>query len=349
MPNHKPRILIVDDEPKMAEAAALALARSGYLCETCASGESALAAYRERGADLIITDQRMPGIDGLTLMRRLKQIEPSLPVILITAYGVIAAAVTAIQEGAFDYIAKPFDNAELRHTVARALELSALKHENRALRRQLRTRIEKDLIAESPAMKTVLERIDRAAHALAPVMILGESGTGKELVAKRLHYLGDRADHPFVAVNCKAFAESILESELFGHEKGAFSGADSARIGCFERADGGTLFLDEIGEVSSGFQAKILRVLQEGELLRVGGSQTRKIDVRIVSATNRDLRQMIAENQFREDLYFRLNVIPGPLAAPSRKAGRHHAARRPFSGAACFAFGQKLAFQPNRG
>ena len=310
----KPRLLIVDDETRMAEAIAMALSRSGYDCETCASGEQALAAFEQGGADLVVTDRRMPGIDGLELMRRLLEHQPGLPVILVTAYGDVRSAVAAMREGAFDYLVKPFDHAELRNLVGRALELTRLQRENRWLRREVGARHADGVIAESSAMQAALDLADRAARSKAPVLIQGASGTGKEVIARRLHQASDRAEGPFVAVNCKAFAEGVLESELFGHEKGAFTGAQRARPGCFERADGGTLLLDEIGEVDSGFQAKILRVLQEGEVQRVGAVDPRPIDVRIVTATHRDLKREIQAGRFREDLFFRLAVIPIHLA-----------------------------------
>jgi len=316
----KPRILIVDDEERMAAAIAVALERSGYECETATSGERALAAFEARGADCAITDWRMPGMDGLALLGRLRALDPKLPVILVTAHGDVPSAVAAMREGAFHYVLKPFDNDEIRALVARALEITKLTRENRHLRRQLSRRAADEVVAESPAMRAVLELCDRAAPARAPVLIQGESGTGKELVARRLHYLSERVAGPFVAVNCKAFSAGVLESELFGHEKGAFTGAQAARAGCFERADGGTLFLDEIGEVDLDFQGKLLRVLQEGEVLRVGGTAPRRVDARVVSATNRDLREEVRAGRFREDLYFRLNVIP--VQVPPLRARR---------------------------
>ena len=309
----KARILIVDDETKMAAALATSLQRHGYQCRTCPSGLEALQSFQEEGADVVVTDRRMPGMDGIELMRRLKALAPNLPVILITAFADIPSAVQAMRQGAFDYLSKPFDNQELRTQVERALELNRLQRENRLLRRELGAQLNAGMVVESASMKAVLDLVERAAPSRAPVLIQGESGTGKELVARRLHYASDRLARPFVAVNCRAFAQGVLESELFGHEKGAFSGALSARPGCFERAHGGTLFLDEIGDIDESFQAKLLRVLQEGEVLRVGATKTRQVDVRIVSATNRELRREIHQGRFREDLFFRLNVIPVDL------------------------------------
>ena len=306
-----PRILIVDDEERMVGVVAAALSRAGYECEGCASGDAALAALEARGADAVVTDWKMPQMDGIELLRRLHARRPGLPVILLTAYASVSSAVAAMREGAFDYITKPFDNDELRTVVGRALELNRLARENRWLRQEVEARYAADqVIAESPRSRELLALIRRVAPSRSTVLVQGESGTGKELVARLLHYWSERVGRPFVAVNCKAFAEGVLESELFGHEKGAFTGATAARAGCFERASGGTLFLDEIGEISDDFQAKLLRVLQEGEVLRVGATEARRVDVRVVAATNRQLKDEIAAGRFREDLFFRLNVIP---------------------------------------
>ncbi|MEM9598968.1 MAG: sigma-54 dependent transcriptional regulator [Acidobacteriota bacterium] len=317
----KARILVVDDEPRMAESVAVALRRSGYRCHTCVGGAEALAAFDAHGADVVVTDRRMPGMDGVELMGRLLERSPELPVILVTAFGDVRSAVAAMGQGAFHYLTKPFDHDELRGLVARALELGQLQRENRLLRTELGAAVAGDLIAEDDAMTDVLDRVDRAAPSDATVLIQGESGTGKEGVARRLHARSPRLGRPFVAVNCKAFAPGVLESELFGHEKGAFTGATAPRPGCFERADGGTLFLDEIGETEPDFQAKLLRALQEGEVQRVGGGEPRRVDVRIVAATNRDLRREIAEGRFREDLFYRLAVIPVTLPPLRRRPG----------------------------
>ncbi len=311
----KPRILIVDDEERMASVVAMALGRAGYEGVTCNSGAAALAVLAERGADVVVTDWKMPQMDGIELLRQLHTQQPGLPVILLTAHGSVPSAVAAMREGAFDYVTKPFDNDELRAVVARALEMTRLERENRYLRQEIASRYAPEsTVAESPRSKELLALLRRVAPSRSSVLIQGESGTGKELVARLLHYWSERVGQPFVAVNCKAFAEGVLESELFGHEKGAFTGATAARAGCFERAAGGTLFLDEIGETSPDFQAKLLRVLQDGELLRVGATQSRTVDVRLVAATNRVLRDEIAAGRFREDLFFRLNVIPIILA-----------------------------------
>jgi DNA-binding NtrC family response regulator len=309
------RVLVVDDEPRMAEVMAAALRRAGHECEPCASGAAALAALDERGADVVVTDWKMPDLDGVALMRALHTHRPGLPVILVTAHGSVPAAVAAMRDGAFDYVTKPFDNDELRALVARALELARLERENRYLRQELGERYGPEaVVAESAASRAVLELVRRVAPSRASVLIQGESGTGKELVARLVHFWSDRVGKPFVAVNVKAFAEGVVESELFGHEKGAFTGAVAARAGCFERAHGGTLFLDEVGEMGPDVQAKLLRVIQDGEVLPVGGSRPRRVEVRLVTATNRVLRDDVASGRFREDLYFRLNVIPLQLA-----------------------------------
>jgi DNA-binding NtrC family response regulator len=308
-------IILVDDEPRIAEVMAAALGRAGHACEVCTSGAAALAAFEERGADVVVTDWKMPDMDGVALMKALHEKRPSLPVILVTAHGSVPAAVAAMREGAFDYLTKPFDNDELRALVARALDLSRLERENRYLREEVRVRYGPDaIVAESAPSRAMLDLVRRVAPSRATVLVQGESGTGKELVARLLHFWSDRVGKPFVAVNVRAFAEGVIESELFGHERGAFTGAIAARAGCFERAHGGTLFLDEIGEIGADVQAKLLRVVQEGEVLPVGGTRARRVDVRLVTATNKVLRDEVSAGRFREDLYFRLNVIPIQLA-----------------------------------
>jgi two-component system, NtrC family, response regulator HydG len=307
----KPRLLILDDEQRMVDILAMVFRREGYEVRSFVHSAGALEALRTEPFDLLLTDLKMPGADGLSVLRHAKTIEPELPVILITAHATVATAIEAMREGAFDYVEKPFDNDELKALVHRALDVTRLARENRYLRAELRSRYQLDsLVAESSAMREVLELVRRAARSRSTVLITGESGTGKEVIARAVHYHSDRVGQPFLAVNCKAFAESVLESELFGHEKGAFTGADRVKSGLFERADGGTLFLDEIAEVSANFQGKLLRVLQERKFYRVGGADERTTDVRIVAATNRDLRSEVATGRFREDLYFRLAVIP---------------------------------------
>ena len=305
------RILIVEDNPVDQRLFEQALGDPTREIEICSDGREALAAFERRAADVVISDIMMPNMEGNELLTELHRRVPGLPIILVTRFGSISAAVAAMQAGAFDYVTKPVEVFELQTRVKRALELDQLHHENDTLRQELAGRFGPDsVVAESIESRKLMELVRRIAASHSTVLIQGESGTGKELVARLVHYWSDRVGHPFVAVNCKAFAESVLESELFGHEKGAFTGAIAARQGCFERASGGTLLLDEIGDISAEFQAKLLRVLQEGEVLRVGGSEPRRINVRVVAATNSSLQDKVAAGSFREDLYFRLNVIP---------------------------------------
>jgi DNA-binding NtrC family response regulator len=305
------RIALLDDEARLVEILAMVLRREGYEVHGFSDASEALAALESRDFDLLVTDLKMPGTDGLEVLRRARKTTPELPVILITAHATVPTAVAALREGAFDYVQKPFDNEELRALVKRALEVTRLGRENRYLRAELRTRYSLDaVVAESPRMREALELARRAAASRSTVLVTGESGTGKELVARAVHYHSERVGGPFIAVNCKALAPGVLESELFGHERGAFTGAERARAGLFERADGGTLFLDEIGEIDAGFQSKLLRALQERRVQRVGGGEEIVLDVRVVAASNRDLRAEVAAGRFREDLYFRLAVIP---------------------------------------
>jgi DNA-binding NtrC family response regulator len=305
------RIALLDDEARLVEILAMVLRRDGYEVHGFTDPNAALAALESREFDLLVTDLKMPGADGLEVLRRARKHAPELPVILITAHATVPTAVAALREGAFDYVQKPFDNEELRALVKRALEVTRLARENRYLRAELRTRYSLDaVVAESPRVREALELARRAAASRSTVLVTGESGTGKELIARAVHYHSERVGGPFVAVNCKALASGVLESELFGHERGAFTGAERAKPGLFERADGGTLFLDEIGEIDADFQGKLLRVLQERRVQRVGAGEDKPIDVRVVAASNRDLRAEAAAGRFREDLYFRLAVIP---------------------------------------
>ena len=309
------RILIVDDDELMTRYVERILASAGFECEVCFDAEAALKAAEMRRVDLVVSDVVMPSMDGTELMRRLRERTPMMPVILLTSYGSIESAVAAMRAGAFGYLPKPAKDDELIMLVKRALEMTRLERENRYLRQELNERYGPDaFVAVSDHSRALLDIIRRVAPSRATVLIQGESGTGKELVARLIHFWSSRVGQPFVAVNCKAFSEGVLDSELFGHEKGAFTGAIMSRPGCFERASGGTLFLDEIGDIGADFQAKLLRVLQEGEILRVGGVAPRKIDVRVVCATNHNLRDEVAAGRFREDLYFRLNVIPVTVA-----------------------------------
>ena len=303
------RIAVVDDEPRMAEVLSLVLQRAGHRVKAFTDPRSFLGQIDR--FDLVITDLRMPGIDGLGVLDAVRAEAPDLPVILLTAHASVETAVDALKRGAADYLRKPVDNAELRAVVERCLERRSLKAENRALRAQVgQERGLPNIVAASDGMQAVLDLARRAARGRSTVLITGESGTGKEVVARAIHVHSPRVAGPFEAVNCKAFAAGVVESELFGHDKGAFTGATRGRAGLFERADGGTLFLDEIGEVGPDFQGKLLRVLQEREVQRVGGDSTRPVDVRVLAATNRDLRAEVEAGRFREDLYFRLAVIP---------------------------------------
>jgi DNA-binding NtrC family response regulator len=306
-----PRIAVLDDEARLVAILEMVLRRGGYEVEGFTSPEAALAALDARRFDLLLTDLKMPGLDGLGVVERVRASDADIPVVVMTAHATIATAVAALRLGAFDYVEKPFDNDALLAVVARALDHSRLARENRYLRAELASRHgSAAIVAESPALLRVLDLVRRAARSDATVLVTGESGTGKELIARAVHVQSDRVGGPFVAVNCKALAAGVLESELFGHERGAFTGAERARAGLFERAAGGTLFLDEIGETAPEFQAKLLRVLQDKRVTRVGGGEERALDFRVVAATNRDLKAEVEAGRFREDLYFRLAVIP---------------------------------------
>jgi DNA-binding NtrC family response regulator len=312
--NGKARVLIAEEEP-VARLAARVLSQVDCEPETANSGGAALAALDQRGADVILCAVHFNGTDGIALLRQLRVRRPDIPVVMLATEPSVSSAVAAMRQGAFDYVSKPLDDEELQAIVARALEMRSLRRENRKLRQQLDVAsTAAGFVARSPASEQLIRMIRRVAPSRSTVLVEGESGTGKELVARMLHYWGNRPEGPFVAVNCKAFSEGVVESELFGHEKGSFTGAIASRAGCFERASGGTLFLDEIAEAGTDFQAKLLRVLEDGEVLRVGASRTRKIDVRIVAATNRVLRTEVMRGRFRADLYFRLNVIPVRIA-----------------------------------
>lgn len=306
-----PHIAVVDDEPRMAEVLAMLLRRHDYEVSVFNDPNRLVEALAETVFDLVLTDLKMPGIDGAEVLRQVKAATPETPVIVLTAHGTVSSALAAIRQGAFDYVEKPIDNDACVTLVGRALELTRLERHNRYLRSELRSRYAlDDIVVASEAMDEVLDLARRAARSRATVLIGGESGTGKELVARAIHYHSERVGEPFVAVNCGAFAPGVLESELFGHEQGAFTGAAAQKQGIFERADGGTLFLDELGEVDSTFQVRLLRVLQQREVRRVGGGEPVEVDVRVVAATNRDLEAEVEAGRFREDLYYRLAVIP---------------------------------------
>jgi len=304
------QILIVDDEKVQREMLEGFLRKQGYGVETAEDGQTALEKFRSGAFDLILTDYRMPGMDGIQLLREGKRMNPETVWVILTAYGTVGTAVTAMKEGAYDYLTKPIDLDELLLLVQRVEREVGLHRENRELREQLRERFKVDfIVSTSRQMEEALNLVKRVAQSSATVLILGESGTGKELIARAIHYSSARRDRPFVKVNCAALPENLLESELFGHEKGAFTGAVARRIGRFEQADRGTIFLDEIGDLSPALQMKLLRVLQEKEFERVGSNQTLKVDVRVIAATNRNLEEAIKKGTFREDLYYRLNVV----------------------------------------
>ncbi len=303
------RILVVDDEPRMAGLIAMALSDHGHSVETAGDGERALGILSGAGFEVVVTDLKMPGLDGLELLAEIRKRHPGIEVILMTAYASARTAVSAMKEGAWDYLIKPFEMDELFIMIERIERERRLQDENRELRAAM-TGPESEIVGESTALKAVLELIDKVAPQEATVLIEGESGTGKELVARAIHAASPRAEEPFVVVNCAAIPDTLLESELFGHEKGAFTGAERRRPGRFELADGGTIFLDEVAELTPQAQVKLLRVLQERTLERLGGSDTIRIDVRVLAATNRDLAPLVGEGGFREDLFYRLNVFP---------------------------------------
>ena len=303
-------ILVVDDEPNYLVILSELLRDEGFEVFTAPGGAEGLDLVRNVDLDLVITDMQMPGMDGLQLLQAIKKINPDLPVVMITAFAEVDKAVTAMQRGAFNYLAKPFSNDELIVTLNKALQHYSLIRENSRLRKAIHTRTGfAGMVGKNPRMVQVYELIEKVAPTPSSVLITGESGTGKELVAKAIHMNSPRRDKAFITVNCAALAENLLESELFGHEKGAFTGAVAMRKGRFELADGGTLFLDEIGEIPLALQAKLLRALQEKSFERVGGNKTLSVDVRIISATNKELREEVEQGRFREDLYYRLNVI----------------------------------------
>ena len=303
-------ILLVDDEPNYLIVLSELLIDSGHEVFTAASGEEALAQARSSDLDVVVTDMQMPGMDGMALLAAIKEINPHLPVIIITAFAEVEKAVKAMQAGAFSYLAKPFANDELLVNIEKATSHYNLIRENTRLRREAQARSGfSGMVGKNPKMSQVYEMIEKVAPTAASVLISGESGTGKELVAKAIHGASPRHDAPFIAVNCAALVDNLLESELFGHEKGAFTGAMTMRKGRFELAHGGTIFLDEVGEIPLPLQAKLLRVLQERSFERVGGSHTCEVDVRVISASNRDLREEVSMGRFREDLFYRLNVI----------------------------------------
>ncbi|MDD5558463.1 sigma-54 dependent transcriptional regulator [Candidatus Methylomirabilis sp.] len=304
------RILVVDDDATACAVLAEVLIKAGYTVETAGGGAEAVEKGQRLPVDLVLTDIQMANMDGMAVLKRFREFSPDTPIILLTAFGTIESAIKAIKSGAYDYVSKPFKKDEVLLTIRRALDQRRLLNENMRYRQEFLDRYQfSNIIGSSQAMIDVYKLVARVASGRSTVLLQGESGTGKELIARAIHYNGPRVDAPFVAVNCAALTESLLESELFGHEKGAFTGALTTKRGFFEEADGGTILLDEVGDMSPALQAKLLRVLQEQEIRRVGGNQSIPVDVRVLTSTHRDLWSMVKKEQFREDLYYRLNVV----------------------------------------
>src|SRR5919198_854864 len=304
----KPRILVIDDEAAIRDSLRMILEYEHYEFIGASSGPDGIAAVKRDAPDLVLLDIKMPGMNGLEALAEIRKVDEALPVAMISGHGTITDAMQATRLGAFDFIEKPFTSERVLVTVQKGLELRSLRQENRELKLAMESKYE--IVGGSPALRRVLEAVQRAAPTNATVMLLGESGVGKELVARTIHRNSPRAGQRFIQVNCAAIPEELIESELFGHEKGSFTGATEKQIGKFEQADRGTIFLDEIGDMSQKTQAKVLRVLQEGEVERLGSARTIKVDVRVIAATNKDLEAEIEKGTFREDLYFRLSVIP---------------------------------------
>ena len=304
----KPRILVIDDEAAIRDSLRMILEYEDYEFVGAASGPDGIAQVRRDPPDMVVLDIKMPGTNGLETLAEIRKVDESLPVAMISGHGTITDAMQATRLGAFDFIEKPFTSERVLVTVQKGLELRSLRRENRELKLAMEAKYE--IVGASPALRKVLEAVQRAAPTNATVLLLGESGVGKELVARTIHRNSPRAGQRFVQVNCAAIPEELIESELFGHEKGSFTGATEKQIGKFEQADRGTIFLDEIGDMSAKTQAKVLRVLQEQEVERLGSARTIKVDVRVIAATNKHLEEAIQRGEFREDLYFRLNVIP---------------------------------------
>ena len=305
------KILIIDDEEGMRHMLKLMLEREGYKAVTAEKGEEGLEILEKEIFDLILCDIRMPGMDGMAFLNEIKNRGIESTIIMMSAYGTVDTALEAMKRGAYDYISKPFKTDEVILTLKKAEERERLRRENLMLKGELKKEYQfGNLIAKSEKMLAIFDMIKKVADYNTSILILGESGTGKELIARAIHYNSNRSERPFVAINCGAIPEDLLESEMFGHEKGAFTGAIKTRIGRFEMADGGTILLDEVSDMSPGLQAKLLRVLQEHEFERVGGAHTIKVDIRVIAATARNLSQEVSQGKFREDLFYRLNVIP---------------------------------------
>jgi two-component system nitrogen regulation response regulator NtrX len=304
----KAHILVIDDEAEIRRSVRMILEYEGYDVQEASSGPEGLALIEREPPDLVFMDIRMPGMDGLEALQKIRQLNDALPVVIISGHGTVSTAVEATKLGAFDFIEKPLASERVLVTIRNALDTTRLQDENRSLKRAVEARYQ--MVGESPALRQIWDAIKRAAPTNATVLLLGESGVGKELVARSIHRNSLRGRERFVQVNCAAIPEELIESELFGHEKGSFTGATEKQIGKFEQADKGTIFLDEVGDMSAKTQAKVLRVLQEGEVERLGSARTIKVDVRVIAATNKDLEAEIERGSFREDLYFRLSVIP---------------------------------------
>lgn len=303
-------ILLIDDEPSQIESMKSFLSRRGHKIYTASNGREGIEVVNANVIDLVLTDFRMPEMNGLEALKEIKRINPEIDVVVITAYGNVEEAVDIMKSGAYDYLSKPIDLDELENLIKRIAEKKLLIQENKQLRAQLENKFKfESIISHSGKMEDVLNLAGRVADSKATVLIRGESGTGKELIARAVHFASGRKDKPFVTVNVAALSENLMESELFGHEKGAFTGAVGARVGRFEEADGGTLFIDEVGDVPLTVQVKLLRAIQFGEVQRLGSNETRKVDVRIIAATHRNLEEMMSVGEFREDLYYRLNVV----------------------------------------
>ena len=306
----KSTILVVDDDLAHRTMLKTLIGGWGYNIAEADDGEKAIEAVHQKAFDLILMDIRMVRVSGLEALKEIKKLNPAIPVIIMTAYASVETAVKGLKQGAYDYLTKPLDFDELKFAIERAMEHTRLKEENRHLRESLASQFNRqNLIGRSPAMARLMETIAQVAPSEATVLITGESGTGKEMIAGAIHFNSLRKDGPFVKINCAAITETLLESELFGHEKGAFTGADRRKEGKFRQAEGGTLFLDEVSEMSPGMQVKLLRVLQEREITRVGGDEVIKVDVRVIAATNKDLIKEMDAGHFRDDLYYRLNVV----------------------------------------
>ena len=309
------RIMVVDDDLGMRDTLEAVLFAEGYKVNVAASGAETEDALSRASFDLMLLDFKMSDCTGIELLPRIKAVAPDMPIIMMTAYGTVKAAVEAVKQGAYDFITKPFELEEMRLLIKKALEMKKLTEENKELRMMLKEKfVIKNIIGTSVKMQEIFEIIKKVVNYDVTILITGESGTGKELVAQAIHYNSPRRDKPFIKLNCAALPETLLESELFGYDKGAFTGAVSAKPGRFELAEGGTIFLDEIGDTTLNMQAKLLRVIQEKEYERVGGRQTQKSDVRILAATNKDLKQEVELKRFREDLYYRLNIVPVHLS-----------------------------------